>query len=375
MILLVAQTAALPLEAAITEGVRGGVFPGAVVVVGTPDSILYSRGFGHFTWKSTSPAPHPDSTLYDLASLTKVVATTPAAMLLVERGQLDLERPVAAYLPDFQGPGKERVTVRHLLAHNSGFRPSLRLDRLAQNAADARRLVMEEPLRWRVGGQVVYSDLNAILLGWVIERVTGQPLDRFVGANLFRPLGMAQTAYQPARALAGRIAPVGLWRGHAVGGEVHDQNAVRLGGVAGHAGLFSTGYDLARYAQMFLRQGTLGSGVQLFGPELVDRFTRRGAGNRALGWEMRDTTSADNTGTRLTSRTYGHTGFTGTSLWIDPDRGLFVILLTNRVFAPRGARSISKLKAIRGQVADAATVLAEQACRAGRAPSMARTPC
>ena len=157
--------------------------------------------------------------------------------------------------------------------------------------------------------------------------------------------------------------PVGLWRGHAIAGEVHDQNAARLDGVSGHAGLYATGTDMARIAQFMLRRGTTDDGTVLVRPGVVDRFTRRGPENRALGWEMRDTTSTDNSGSRMSARAYGHTGYTGTSLWIDPERGLFVVLLTNRVFAPRTPRSITQLKTVRGAVADGAVELAER-CRA-----------
>jgi CubicO group peptidase (beta-lactamase class C family) len=158
------------------------------------------------------------------------------------------------------------------------------------------------------------------------------------------------------------MAPVGLWRGYVIAGELHDQNAVRLGGVSGHAGLYSTGADLAVYARMWLGHGTVGR-TAVFRPGMVDHFTRRGPGNRALGWEMRDSTESDNTGTNMSPATFGHTGYTGTSIWIDPIQDLFVILLTNRVFAPRG-RSITTLKRVRGEVADAAVALRREVCGA-----------
>jgi CubicO group peptidase (beta-lactamase class C family) len=295
--------------------------------------------------------------LYDLASLTKVVATVPAVMLLVDRGKVQLDRPVRDYLPDFQGAGKEQVTVRMVLSHTSGLPPWRPFFRQARDAAAMRRMVMEEPLRWTPGRQVEYSDLNGMLMGWIVEAASGEPLDRFAHDQVFAPAGMSQTLYRPPRAAWRRAAPVGVWRGTPVAGQVHDQNAARLGGVSGHAGLFSTGADLARYAQVLLRGGRTPACSVLIRSGTVALFTQPAAAGRGLGWEMRDTTTTDNTGTRLSVRAYGHTGFTGTSLWIDPARDLFVILLTNRVYAPRARHSIPLLKEIRGRVSDAAVEL------------------
>ena len=348
------------VDRVVAAGISRGVFPGAVVVVGTRDSILYARGFGHLTWSASGAVPDPGTTLYDLASLTKVVATTPAIMVLVERGSVNLDRRVSEYLPDFTGTGKDAVTVRHLLAHNSGLRAYLRLDTLARDATGARRLVMDEPLRWPPGTHVAYSDLNAMLLGWIVERVSGTSLDDFVARELYAPLELREIRFRPPRALWSRVAPTGLWRGHSIAGTVNDQNAVRLGGTAGHAGAFSTGLDLARYAQFWLGNGATRTGRRIFRPETMALFRSRQAGTRALGWEVRDSTTTDNWGRKMGRRTFGHTGFTGTSIWIDPDRGLFVVILTNRVYAPRNARSITRLKEIRGQVADAAVTLEEE---------------
>jgi CubicO group peptidase (beta-lactamase class C family) len=348
-----------PIESAIRDGITRGVFPGAVVVVGRRDTVLLAQGYGRFTWAGASAVPRPDSTLYDLASLTKVVATTPAVMLLVDSGKVQLDRPVQDYLPDFQGPGKERVTVRQLLAHTSGLPAYRPFYRTARDGATLRRLVMEEPLLRAPGLRVEYSDLNGMLLGWIVEAASGERLDAFARRRIFAPVGMSETRFAPPRAVWRRTAPAGVWRGTPVAGRVHDQHADRLGGVAGHAGLFSTGLDLARYAQLLLRGGRTSLCTPLFRESTALEFTRPAAKGRALGWEMRDSTTADNTGTRLSAATYGHTGFTGTSLWIDPERDLFVILLTNRVYAPRARRSITELRAVRGRVADAAVGLLE----------------
>ena len=368
-VVLAALVAVLPFQAgaaqridtAVEAGITGGVYPGAVVVIGTRDSVLLAKGYGSFTW-SGGRKPDPDSTLYDLASLTKVVAAAPAAMLLVDRGVLDLDRSVQSYLPGFIGAGKSDVTVRHLLEHRSGLRAFLPLNERAAGAREARRLVLEEPLRYAPGRRVEYSDLNAMLLGWVIESVTGDSLDAFVARDLYAPIGMSETRFRPARSLRDRVVPVGLWRGHVIAGELHDQNAVRLGGVSGHAGLYGTGRDLARYAQTLLGRGRSPGGAQVFTEHTVRQFTARGPGNRALGWEMRDTTTGDGPAGSLSAAAIGHGGYTGTSIWIDPPGDLFVIVLTNRVYSPRTARSISKLRVIRGRIADAAIALRLERC-------------
>lgn len=359
------------IDRAVEDGIAAGIFPGAVVVVGSASDVMVARGYGHFTWDPTTTVPDPERTLFDLASLTKVMATTAAIMILADRGQVALQDPVQRYLPEFVGPQKHQVTVRHLLEHRSGLRAGLRLDTLAGDAAEARDLVMRERLRYPAGTRVVYSDLNAMVLGWIVETVTARRLDDYVAKALYEPLGLTHARFRPPRAMRDSIMPVGQWRGHAVAGEVHDQNAARLGGVAGHAGLYASGMDVARFAQFMLRRGKTPTGAPLVRPGVVEIFVRRGDGNRGLGWEMRDTTGTDNAGQWMSPMTYGHTGFTGTSVWIDPERDLFVVLLTNRVFAPRTGRSISELKVVRGTVADAAVRMID-ACRpAGTCPHAA----
>jgi CubicO group peptidase (beta-lactamase class C family) len=357
--------ATISIDDLVEQGITEGVFPGAVVVVGIENRVIHARGYGHYAWSTETRSPDPDSSLFDLASLTKVVATTPAAMLLVQEGRLNLDLPVQAYLPGFVGDGKEHVTVRHLLEHRSGLRAFLPLNERAASAAEARELVLTEPLRHAPGTRVIYSDLNAILLGWVVEKASGRPLDSLVAERIHPQLGMVSTRYGPERSQRPVIVPVGLWRGHVIAGELHDQNAVRLGGVSGHAGLYSTGSDLARYARALLSTWRGAAEDHLFRQGVVQHFTRRGPGNRALGWEMRDTTSEDNAGTLMSSATFGHTGYTGTSIWIDPEQRLFVIVLTNRVFAPRTGSSITKLKRIRGRLADAAVRLWREKCASG----------
>jgi serine-type D-Ala-D-Ala carboxypeptidase len=352
------------IERIVTRGISGGAYPGAVVAIGTADTVLLLRGYGGLTWRADAGSPTPDSTLYDLASLTKVVATTPALMLLVDRGVISLGDPVSRYVPDFVGEGKEGVQVRHLLEHTSGLRAFLPLNELARSAAEARALVVTEPLRWPVGERVEYSDLNAMLAGWVVEGASegrGLALDEFVRDSVHRPLNMMDTRYRLPKEQHARAAPINRWRGTPIRGVVHDQNAEVLGGVSGHAGLYSTGADLARYARMWLARGGTAP-AQFVSSSIVAKFTRRRNGNRALGWEVNDTSSTGHTGSLLSAAAFGHGGYTGTSIWIDPTRDLFVILLTNRTYAPRTSGSISLLRAVRGELADAAVRLRERSC-------------
>ena len=344
----------------VLDGIQRGAYPGAVLVVGRRDAILFAKGYGRLTWSPRSAAPNVDSTLWDVASLTKVIATTTSLMLLVERGRVDLDSPVVRYVPEFNGRATGAVTVRHLLTHTSGLRAWLPLNRLARDSAAAMRIVFEQTPQVAPGTRMEYSDFNAILLGEIVRRTTGVPLDVFAAREIFTPLGLERTMFRPPRRLMPRIAPTGLWRGHPVAGVVNDQNAARLGGVAGHAGLFTTAADLAHFAQFMLREG-----APLLKAETVRTFTaiavpaRRGTSARTLGWEALPTgETVSSAGTLLGPRSYGHTGWTGTSLWIDPDRGLFVLLLTNRAYAPRG-HSFTTLKEVRGHVADAAVRAAD----------------
>jgi CubicO group peptidase (beta-lactamase class C family) len=276
-------------------------------------------------------------------------------MILYDEGRLELDAPVARYLPAFSGGTKDEVTVRHLLTHTSGLPAGRDLRRLATSAWEARQLVMSTSLACAPGRCLVYSDLGADVLGFTVEAITGQGLDAFLSERVFAPLGMNDTQFRPALSLRDRIAPteVSSPRGYAIRGEVHDENAWALGGVAGHAGLFSTAADLSLFAQMMLNRGTF-NGVRIVSDSAVARFTTRTTGTRALGW---DTSDGDGpAGVHMGERAYGHTGFTGTSLWIDPDRDLFVILLTNRVHAARARRPAKVIADVRADLADAAVL-------------------
>jgi CubicO group peptidase (beta-lactamase class C family) len=343
-------------DRAVMDGVREGVYPGAALVVGRHDRILFAKGYGHLTWSATSPAVSVDSTFWDLASLTKVVATTPALMLLVERGKVVLDSPVVRYIPEFNSLGTAGITVRHLLTHTSGLRATLPLKEAPDSGAALLMVLTTVPIA-RPGTQMIYSDLNAILLGELVRRVSGVPLDVFVTREVYAPLGLEQQMlFRPPKRLVARTAPTNLWHGHPIAGVVNDPSAYKLGGVTGNAGLFSTASAAARYAQFMLNKGS-----PLLRPETVREFTkiavpaRRGVSARTLGWEALPTgEETSSAGTLFGPHSYGHTGWTGTSLWIDPDRDLFVLLVTNRAYNPRTRGSFTKLKEVRGRVADAA---------------------
>jgi CubicO group peptidase (beta-lactamase class C family) len=343
------------IDRVVRRGISEGGYPGAAVVVGRRGAAALQRGYGRLGWPTTSAFVDPEATIYDLASLTKVVGTTTAAMILFDEGRLDLDAPVSSYLPAFSGGAKDRVTVRHLLTHHSGLPAGKQLWRQALNRDEARRIVIGAELTCEPGKCFTYSDLGADVLGWVVESVAGQGLNDFLDARVFAPLGMQDTRFNPSPLLRDRVAPteVSPPRGYPLRGEVHDENAFALGGVAGHAGLFSTAADLAVFAEMMLNEGVY-QGVRIVSDTAVALFTARAAGTRALGWDTAD--GDGGSGAYLSERAYGHTGFTGTSMWIDPDRDMFVILLTNRVHAARARRPAKVISDVRADLADAAAL-------------------
>jgi CubicO group peptidase (beta-lactamase class C family) len=354
------------IDATVRDGIKRGLYPGAVVVVGRSDSVLYARGYGHYTWNAASRVPDPDSTMWDIASITKVVATTSVAMRLVDRGRLDLDAPVRRYLPRFSGGPKNTVTVRMLLDHTSGLRSYVPFYVKARGSRTrAIDLLYAQPLVRTPGDSAEYSDLNAILLGLLLEKVSGLPLDQVARREVFRPLGLTRTMYKPPASLRSRIVPSGIWRGRPVPGDVNDQNAVALGGVAGHAGVFSTGMDLARYATAWLRAGA-GPKDQWVSPGTVRKFLVKGpnSGSRLLGWDTPELDGEEPSifGTLISDAAYGHTGFTGTELWIDPARDLYLVFLTNRAFDPRVRDSLKELKVVRTTLSDAAIRLVPHGC-------------
>jgi uncharacterized protein YbbC (DUF1343 family)/beta-glucosidase-like glycosyl hydrolase len=341
------------LDRVIEDFRARGAFPGGVVAVGRRGRLAHLRAFGTATYAPDSPAVTTD-TIYDLASLTKVLATTTVAMSLVDEGRLDLDRPVRSYLPGFRGPGKDAVTVRQLLSHSSGVDWWAPLYKEGLDRRGVLRRIQEMDLVYAPGTESKYSDLGILLLGEILERVAGRPLEELARARVFAPLGMQDATFRPPAALRPRIAPTERdpWRGRLVHGEVHDENAFALGGVAPHAGLFATARDVARFAQMVLNGGVFEHRRVVSRSTLAEFTARAGVpgSTRALGWDTRSDTGSS-AGALFSSVSFGHTGFTGTSLWIDPARELFVVLLTNRVHPTRENNLIREARAA---VADAA---------------------
>jgi CubicO group peptidase (beta-lactamase class C family) len=311
------------LERAIAQR----MIEGGVAVVGDHTGILSSTARGRLTSAAGSPAIS-DRTIFDLASLTKVIATTPAVMKLLDEGRIALTDPLSRWIPEFADPGHEEITVLNLLTHTSGLDDAgVSQDQPMQSAI---RKAAAQKNRSRLGSHFHYADINFILLGELVRRVSGEPLDVFCRQQIYGPLGTAETMFLPPRELAGSIAPTS---GGGCG-IVQDPNARRLGGVAGHAGLFSSAYDLSRFARMILGGGMLDN-KRVLSEEIVTQMTspyvaNNGAVRRGLGWDMSSPFSAPK-GSFFSQASFGHTGYSGSSIWIDPQQDLFVILLTNRV--------------------------------------------
>jgi len=336
-------------------------FPGGVIAVGFRDSVVLLAAVGHYG--ANDPRLVTTETVYDLASLTKVIGLTTATMMLVDEGKLDLDAPVQRYVPAFRGPGKERVTVKHLLTHSSGMPAWRPLYAEAKTREAALALVDTTALLRQPGDTFTYSDLGAITLAQAVEAVSGERLNDFLATRLFGPLDMTATRFLPPQSWQDRIAPTEndtVFRHRLLRGEVHDENAGRLDGVSGHAGLFSTAGDLAKFAVWLLTQRSRDSfytcGDSSACPPnirkpLVQMFTERQnippGSSRALGWDTPSENSS--AGTKMGPDAFGHTGFTGTSIWFDPDRDLFIILLTNRV---NPTRANTKIFQVRRRVAD-----------------------
>ncbi len=344
------------LDAVVAEAIAARQLPGAVVVVGRGDTVVFQKAYGQ---RALVPAAEPMTldTIFDLASLTKVVATTTAVMALVEDGRLRLTDPVASFIPDFARYGKERVTIRDLLTHMSGLRPDVDLADDWVGNDTAIKLASEEVLMAPPGRRFVYSDINYFLLAEVVARVARRPFADFVQQRIFAPLGMRETMFNPPASLRARVAPTQPCTPYGwpctgpnmtmLRGVVHDPTARRMGGVAGHAGLFSTAADLTIFSRMLLGGGAVGS-TRILSPLAVARMTSAAtpaieSNIRGLGWDM-DSSYSANRGELLPQGSFGHTGFTGTSIWIDPATRVFVIFLSNRVH-PEGKGDVTPLRA------------------------------
>jgi len=353
------------IDELVQDAIAAKAAPGAVVLVGRGDQTIYEKAYGS---RATVPSQEPMTldTVFDVASLTKVVATTTAVMKLVEQGLVRLNDQVATFVPGFERYGKSGITVRHLLTHVSGLRPDVDLHPWTGYDAAIDLAVNEVPTA-PPGEQFVYSDINFFLLGDIVTRVTGQSLDAYLRRAVFEPLGMRDTGFLPAKTLLPRIAPTercaeqDAWpckRPDAapLRGVVHDPTARRMGGIAGHAGLFSTARDLQRFARMLINGGEL-EGVRVLSPATVARMITptqlpANAGTRGLGWDI-DTSFSSNRGDLFPIGSYGHTGFTGTSLWIDPASQSYVIFLSSRLH-PDGVGDVGVLRSRIATVAAAA---------------------
>lgn len=319
------------LDSIMDAGIRDHAAPGGSLAVGRYGKIVHSKGYGRLDTASASGAVD-ENTIYDMASLTKVIATTTASMILEEHGLLDLDRTVASYLPEFNAPDKAGITVRMIVTHRGGLEAFAALYKTFRGREQYLAQINARPLKSVPGTETVYSDWDMILQQLIIERITGETLDHYVDEQVFKPLGMTSTMFNPDSSLLSRIAPteIDTARGGLVHGKVHDENAWAMGGVSGHAGLFSSARDLSIFAQMLLNGGSY-NGVRVISPATLARWTapQSKGSSRALGWDT--PSKGSSSGNYFSPRSFGHTGFTGTSIWIDPERGLYVILLTNRV--------------------------------------------
>ncbi|MEO8910001.1 MAG: serine hydrolase [Gemmatimonadaceae bacterium] len=357
------------LDSIVNAGIANGAAPGVALAVGRWGRLVHLRGYGRIDVPTDAPAV-TDSTMFDMASLTKVVATTTSAMILEDEGRLNLDAPIRTYLPEITDTAKSKITVRMILTHNAGFEAFAPLWRDNVGRAKYLEQINARPLAYAPGDSVIYSDWDFVLAGLIVERITGMPLDDFARTRVWQPLGMRDTGFNPLapgaiptdsactagfradNPLLARIAATEVdtvYRHTHVHGIVHDENACALGGVAGHAGLFSSARDVAIFSQMLLNGGHYGS-ANLILPATVARWTARQMRNssRALGWDTPSGSSS--AGHFFSPRSFGHTGFTGTSIWMDPERGIFVVLLTNRVDPTRANTRVDPL---RRDIADA----------------------
>jgi uncharacterized protein YbbC (DUF1343 family)/CubicO group peptidase (beta-lactamase class C family) len=362
----VSSVALARMDFAINEEIRQHHLPGAVVLVGRKGRIIWQHSYGSRAVEPAREAMTPE-TIFDVASLTKVVATATSIMILVERGKVRLNDPLSLYITELKGEGRENITIEQLLTHRSGYAPDFDLRERWTGYDEAIKRLIKEPLRNPPGTRFTYSDIGFIALGEVVKRVSGMPLDRFAKQNIFVPLGMRDTGFRPSATLRARIAPTEKRRGQLnylgdtpanigvegdvwLRGQVHDPTSYRMNGVSGHAGLFSTARDLAIYCQMILNSGQF-NGIRVLSPLTVEEMTRprlvsNTGGTRGLGWDI-NTSYSSNRGELFPLGSFGHTGFTGTSIWIDPSSQMFVVFLSNRVH-PDGKGDVGPL---RGRVA------------------------
>jgi uncharacterized protein YbbC (DUF1343 family)/CubicO group peptidase (beta-lactamase class C family) len=349
----------------VQAAIRAKKIPGAVVVIGHDGQVVYRRAFGE---KSLVPERHAMAvdTIFDLASMTKVVATTTAVMQLVEEGKIVLSAPASDYWPEFKQNGKEQVTILELMTHYSGLPPDLELKPAWTGYDTAMQMIVAAKLDVEPGTRYIYSDINFETLGEIVRRVSGEPLDVYCAEHIFQPLGMKDTLFTPPASLRHRIAPTQYEHGSSgpiLWGVVHDPTSRFMGGVAGHAGLFSTADDISIFAQMLLNGGVY-NGARILSPLSIEKMTEPQTPSnkmvlRGLGWDI-DSPFASNRGELFGVGSFGHTGYTGTSIWIDPVTKTYVILLTNRVHPNNKGEVVGLRSAIATLVAGALGPLSAQ---------------
>ncbi len=349
----------------VESAIQAKKIPGAVVLIGHDGQVVYRQAYGE---RSLVPERHPMAvdTIFDLASMTKVVATTTAVMQLVEQGKIDLTAPVSDYWPEFKQNGKELVTIRELMTHYSGLPPDLELKPVWAGYDTAMKMIVAEHLDSEPGTRFIYSDINFETLGEIVRRVSGQTLDDYCAEHIFGPLGMKDTRFNPPASLRSRIAPTQYEHGSSgpvLWGVVHDPTSRFMGGVAGHAGLFSTADDISIFAKMLL-DGGIYNGTRILSPLSIEKMTEPESPPgkmvlRGLGWDL-DSPFASNRGELFDVGSFGHTGYTGTSIWIDPVTKTYVILLTNRVHPNNGGEVGSLRSALATLVAGALGPLSAQ---------------
>ncbi len=330
------------LDKIVKVAIEEAVAPGVAIAVGRNGHIAYMKGYGYIDWNQPGSPAVDSNTLYDLASLTKVIATTTLAMILEEGGQLDINRTVVSYLPEFNSPEKAQITVKQILTHSGGLEAGANIYATARGRDQYLYQINARPLEYTPGTNMIYSDWDMIILQLVMERITGKTLDVLANEKIFKPLGMIDTRTAPTQ--------VDDARGGLLWGTVHDENAWAMGGVAGHAGLFSTAKDLALFSMMILNGGEGVNGVRIVKPPTIARWTARQGkeSTRTLGWDSPE--GGSSAGQFFSPWSFGHTGFTGTSIWIDPEKDLFVVVLTNRV---NPTRNNTRHVQLRRDVADA----------------------
>ncbi len=346
----------------VEQAIQDKKMPGAVILIGFQDRIVYHRAFGHRQLQPT-PLPMELDTVFDLASLTKPIATATATMMLVQRGQIELDDPVMDHIPEFAVHGKEHITIRHLLIHTSGLIPDNSMSDYAGSQSEIVQKLFEQKLNYPTDSKFRYSDVGFQILGELVRRKSGLNVADFSQQNIFAPLHMQDTGFLPPEPIRKRCATTERRDGEWMIGQVHDPRAFAMNGVAGHAGLFSTAKDLSLFARMILSEGSL-DGTQILTPQTIEQMTSPYPvpnGIRGLGWDKRSDFSS-NRGKTMTDSAIGHGGFTGTGIWIDPDLQMYVIFLSNRVH-PDGKGSVNPLIGQIGTIAASAVAIAKQETR------------